>query len=172
MVWKTTTRTRKHGPRQWEQTDVEARRAFGEVFDAAKLTSKTPDRLYWDLRHFELPVYHHLNAALLRQLYGPPVQCVEFNHGCCRKSAPPTNESAPAEAERAAVVAEAVQSMLVAPRDLRTPRAGHGSDVEPLGEAPNEVAREARWGRAHGTRLGRRVARKAAHRWARHAGRL
>ena len=37
-------------------------------------------------RHFEPWVYQHLNAALLRQLYGPPAQCAMHSHGRCHRS--------------------------------------------------------------------------------------
>ena len=75
VVWKTTTRMRKAGPSKWLRTDLLPRRVFSEVFDAARLTRGLVDRDYWDPRHFHPHVYNHLNAALLRQLYGPPTQC-------------------------------------------------------------------------------------------------
>jgi hypothetical protein len=107
VVWKTTTRMRKSGPSKWLRTDLLPRRVFGEIFDAARLTSALSDRDYWDPRHFKAHVYNHLNAALLRQLYGPPTQCVEFNHGRCTQGKTPTLSSAPAEPEREQAVAEA-----------------------------------------------------------------
>ena len=106
VVWKTTTRMRKAGSTKWLRTDLLPRRIFSEVFDAARLTRWLVDRDYWDPRHFHAHVYNHLNAALLRQLYGAPVQCDEFNHGKCYKAKPPTAASAPAEPERAEVVAD------------------------------------------------------------------
>ncbi len=86
VLWKTTTRMRKSGPTKWLRTDMLARRTFREIFDAARLTRSLTSRDYWDPRHFVPHVYNHLNAALLRQLYGPPVQCEEFNHGRCSRS--------------------------------------------------------------------------------------
>ena len=68
------------------RTDLVPRRIFGEIFDAARLTRWLVDRDYWDPRHFHAHVYNHLNAALLRQLYGPPMQCDDFNHGKCSKA--------------------------------------------------------------------------------------
>ena len=88
VVWKTTTRMRKSGPTKWLRTDMLARRTFREIFDAARLTRSLSSRDYWDARHFVPHVYNHLNAALLRQLYGQPVQCEEFNHGRCSRSKP------------------------------------------------------------------------------------
>ena len=107
VIWKTTTRMRKSGPSKWLRTDLVPRRAFKEVFDAARLTRNLVDRDYWDPRHFQPHVYNRLNAALLRQLYGPPVQCDEFSHGRCTRGRVPTAASAPEEAPRAQVVAEA-----------------------------------------------------------------
>lgn len=86
VLWKTTTRMRKSGPTKWLRTDMLARRTFREVFDAARLTRSLTDRDFWDSRHFVPHVYNHLNAALLRQLYGPPTKCEEFNHGRCSRS--------------------------------------------------------------------------------------
>lgn len=106
VIWKTTTRMRKAGSTKWLRTDLVPRRIFGEIFDAARLTRWLVDRDYWDPRHFHAHVYNHLNAALLRQLYGPPMQCDDFNHGKCSKSKAPTAASAPGEAERENVVAE------------------------------------------------------------------
>ena len=112
VLWKTTTRMRKSGPTKWLRTDLLARRVFPEVFDAARLTRSLTDRDYWDPRHVLAHVYNHLNAALLRQLYGPPVRCEEFNHGRCARGGPATKPGDPAlplsEAERAAVVARAL----------------------------------------------------------------
>ena len=56
VLWKTTTaaRPRRSGRRSrrllggWRSTDVTARRAFKEVFDAARLTSTLSTRDYWD----------------------------------------------------------------------------------------------------------------------------
>ena len=107
VVWKTTTRMRKAGPSKWLRTDLLPRRVFSEVFDAARLTRGLVDRDYWDPRHFHPHVYNHLNAALLRQLYGPPTQCDDFNHGRCAKGVAPTATSAPLEPERAEAVAAA-----------------------------------------------------------------
>ena len=108
VVWKTTTRMRKAGQSKWLRTDLLPRRVFGEVFDAARLTRWLVERDYWDPRHFQAHVYNHLNAALLRQLYGPPMQCDEFSHGKCARGKMPTPASAPAEPERAAAVADAM----------------------------------------------------------------
>ena len=110
VLWKTTTRMRKSGPTKWLRTDLLPRRVFPEVFDAARLTRGLVDRDYWDPRHFKAHVYNHLNAALLRQLYGPPTQCDDFNHGKCTKGKPPTGSSAPAEPERAEASAAASQA--------------------------------------------------------------
>ena len=107
VVWKTTTRMRKSGPSKWLRTDLLPRRVFREVFDAARLTRGLGARDYWDPRHFHPHVYNHLNAALLRQLYGPPTQCDDFNHGRCAKGVAPTATSAPLEPERAEAVAAA-----------------------------------------------------------------
>ena len=113
VLWKTTTRMRKSGPTKWLRTDMLARRTFVEIFDAARLTAMLSDRDYWDARHFVPHVYNHLNAALLRQLYGSPVACDEFNHGRCSRSAvvipqaPPGSESGTDEATRAITIREA-----------------------------------------------------------------
>lgn len=107
VLWKTTTRMRKSGPTKWLRTDLVPRRTFGETFDAARLTRSLVDRDYWDVRHFLPHVYNHLNAALLRQLYGPPVQCEEFSHSRCLRGRSPTPANAPLEEERAEVVAAA-----------------------------------------------------------------
>ena len=107
VVWKTTTRMRKSGPTKWLRTDLVPRRIFREVFDAARLTRGLIDRDYWDPRHFQPRVYNNLNAALLRQLYGPPTQCDEFSHGRCLRGREPTPASAPSEIERAEVAAAA-----------------------------------------------------------------
>lgn len=109
VLWKTTTRMRKSGSTKWLRTDLMARRAFNEVFDAARLTRGLAHRDYWDSRHFLPHVYNHLNTALLRQLYGPPIQCEEFNHGKCSHFGLPMKAGDPelplSEAERDAVVA-------------------------------------------------------------------
>ena len=107
VIWKTTTRMRNAGSTKWLRTDLQPRRIFREVFDASRLTRGLTDRDYWDPRHFEPHVYNHLNAALLRQLYGPPKRCDEFNHARCVHASEPTPATAPAEAERAEVVAAA-----------------------------------------------------------------
>ena len=71
VLWKTsTTQSRSAGSTEWVQNDKAARRTFADVFDAANLTSTVPKELYWNNNHFRAPVYNHLNAALLRQLYG------------------------------------------------------------------------------------------------------
>ena len=111
VLWKTTTRMRKAGPTKWLRTDLLARRVFPEIFDAARLTRGLSARDYWDPFHVLPHVYNHLNAALLRQVYGPPKYCEDFNHGRCTRSGPAPRPGEPAvstsEAERAAVVAEA-----------------------------------------------------------------
>ena len=107
VLWKTTTRMRKSGPTKWLRSDLAPRRVFGEIFDAARLTRGLVDRDFWDPRHFQPHVYNHLNAALLRQLYGPPMQCQEFSHGRCTKARPPSALSAPEEADRIEVVGDA-----------------------------------------------------------------
>ena len=71
VIWKTTTPQASKGWRnKWVTNDDAARRTFDEVFDAANLTSAVPSELYWDNMHFRAPIYNHLNAALLQQLYG------------------------------------------------------------------------------------------------------
>ena len=71
VLWKTTTtQSSSAGSTKWVPNDKAARRTFDEVFDAANLTSAVPRELYWNNNHFRAPVYNHLNAALLRQLYG------------------------------------------------------------------------------------------------------
>ena len=114
VLWKTTTRMRRSGSTKWMRTDLAARRTFDEVFDAARLTRHLTDRDYWDPRHFLPHVYNHLNAALLRQLYGPPVRCEEFNHARCSKGGPATRswdiEVPLEEVERANVVSDALPS--------------------------------------------------------------
>ena len=106
VVWKTTTRMRKSGPSKWLRSDLVPRRVFAEIFDAARLTRNLHDRDYWDPRHFQPHVYNHLNAALLRQLYGPPTQCEEYSHGRCTRGRQPTALSAPDEAGRIEVVSD------------------------------------------------------------------
>jgi hypothetical protein len=61
---------RSAGSTKWVPNNKAARRTFDEVFDAANLISAVPKKLYWNNNHFRAPVYNHLNAALLRQLYG------------------------------------------------------------------------------------------------------
>lgn len=103
VIWKTTTmlRRRQQGqePQQrqqaWRAVDVSARRIFPECFDAARLTGALRPRDFWDQRHFVPWVYGSLNAALLRQLYGPPRQCLMHSHGRCHRSALLEAESVP-----------------------------------------------------------------------------
>ena len=100
VLWKTTTRMRKGGPTKWLRTDSLARRVFPEIYDAAFHTrGADPATDYWDPRHFRPRVYNDLNAALLRQLYGPPRRCVDFVHGACNAeeaAPPPAGGDAPA----------------------------------------------------------------------------
>jgi len=131
VLWKTTTRMRKSGPTKWLRTDMLARRTFVEIFDAARLTRSLSDRDYWDVRHFLPHVYNHLNAALLRQLYGPPFRCEEFNHGrCARGRSKATVNLQPAdgmngpmsELERATVVDESNRDQSWAGVSVKSPR--------------------------------------------------
>jgi len=94
VLWKTTTRMRKAGPTKWQRTDLHARRAFDEVYDAAFLTRALDrERDYWDARHYLPHVYNDLNAALLAQLYGPPLRCAGFNHGACTEPEPDSSRA-------------------------------------------------------------------------------
>ena len=71
VLWKTTTtQSSLAGSTKRVPNDKAARRTFDEEFDAANFTSTVPEELYWNNNHFSAPVYNHLNAALLRQLYG------------------------------------------------------------------------------------------------------
>jgi len=94
VVWKTTTRMRQAGETKWQRTDLLARRIFDEVYDSAYLTRRLVDSDYWDARHFLPHVYNALNAALLRQLYGPPSRCHAFSHGACDEREPKRNKGA------------------------------------------------------------------------------
>ena len=64
--------------------DMAARHVFDEVFDAAKLTSDLPKKMYWVNHHFRAPVYTHLNVALLNQLY--------VHVGCCGNAHEPMTD--------------------------------------------------------------------------------
>ena len=71
----------------WQHVDRPARRAFGEIFDAAYLTRDLRASSYSDSRHLKASALAMLNSALLRQLYGPEAgerRCAYFTKGRCK----------------------------------------------------------------------------------------
>ena len=88
VLWKTTTKmVDEDGPAVWQDVDRPARRAFGEIFDAAYLTRDLRASSYSDSRHLKASALAMLNSALLRQLFGPEAgerRCAYFTKGRCK----------------------------------------------------------------------------------------